>query len=76
MARVSYEKAVEALKNGATIMVTHPRPFVITDRTTYTLSTGESLTQTTWQRLVDDLAPVRDGLFPDAPSQTFKLARQ
>jgi len=54
-------------------MVTHPRPFLVADRTTYTLSSGGTVTETAWRKLCPSLEPVRDGLFQDGPSQTFKL---
>ncbi|MBL4767876.1 MAG: hypothetical protein JKY94_09200 [Rhodobacteraceae bacterium] len=70
MARLSYSEAVEVLEAGETAMVTHKNPFKSSDRDAFSFS-GGSVTATTWAKLCPQLTPLNDGLFPDAPSQTF-----
>ena len=75
MGRVSAEKAIAALQSGDRIMVTHPDPMKVSDKTSYALvQGGGSLTATTFRKISSKLEPVSDGLFPDEPSQTYRLA--
>lgn len=75
MARLTYSKAVAALKNGETAMITHKNPFKLSDKDGFSLSGGGIVTASVWAKLAPHLAPLNDGLFPDdASSQTFTWA--
>lgn len=75
MARVSYERALQALRAGDRVMVTHPHPMKVSEVTSYTLLGGGSLTPSAWQKLEPHLRPVADGLFGAFASQTYELVR-
>lgn len=69
---LSYQKAREALDAGDRLMVTHPDPNKATDRTIYALvSSGKTISAPAYRKLYDNLAPMADGLFGTAISQTY-----
>jgi len=71
MARVDYDTAVRKLRAGDRVQVTYPLASDAKGRPAYTLIGGGYLTATTWDRLVPNLVPIPDGLFPDALPQTY-----
>jgi hypothetical protein len=72
--RRTAEQVIARLRAGDRIMVTHPDPLKVSERTTYALvEDGGGLTATMFRRLAEELEPVQDGLFPDQPSQTYRL---
>lgn len=76
MARCTYAEAVSALRAGDRVMVTLPDPTRATDVPRYHLVDGGGrVTKSAWQKLLPDLVPVRDGLFLDGLSQTYRWGR-
>lgn len=74
MRALPYQEVVAALRSGDRIMVTHPDPFKVSEKTIYSLvQSGRPVGKRTWQRLVDDLEAVPDGLFADGAGQTYAL---
>lgn len=73
MRRVGLSIAVAALQGGDRVMVTHPDPLKVTDKTTYSLVlAGRAISIRTFRCLAENLTPIPDGLFGAEMSQTFK----
>ena len=71
---ISYSKAREALAAGDVLMVTQVSEPPSAAGTFYCLKgAGKTVTKKAVLKLMPDLVPVGDGLFPEA-SQTYALA--
>lgn len=70
---IGYQQAVNALRGGDRLMVTHPDPSKASEKTVYALvRSGRTVSLPAYRKLVDNLAPVPDGLFGTDMSQTFE----
>lgn len=68
-----FDTAMDRLRAGEMIMVTHPDPMKKTDETRYRFSArGGGITPGLWQKLRPHLEPVDGGLFGDI-AQTYRL---
>ena len=71
---ISYSKARDALAAGDVLMVTQVSEPPSAAGTFYCLKgAGKTVTKSSVMKLMPDLVPVDDGLFPGA-SQTYRLA--
>lgn len=74
MKTLPYDVALTRLRAGDRLIVARPNPLKITESETYTFEGGGMVSPTTWAKLLPDLEPIGDALFPELGSQTYTLA--
>lgn len=74
MTTIAYDDAINRLRAEDRLIVARPNPLKITDAETYTFEGGGMVSPTTWAKLLPDLEPIGDALFPELGSQTYTLA--